>query len=41
MFGIPLDSDFSFTPNFWKKPMMYICANVLEKGTCNNDLGMY
>ena len=40
-FGIPLDSDFQFTPNFWKKPMMYMCANVLEPGTCNTHLGLY
>ena len=40
-FGIPLDSKFEFTPGFWAKPMMYMCANVLEPGTCNTNLGMY
>lgn len=41
MFGIPLAEDWEPTPGFWQKPMMYMCANVLEPGTCNYDLGMY
>ena len=41
MFGVPLDEKWEPSPGFWDKPMKYICATVLEPGTCNYDLGMY